>query len=88
MCKSLRLVTFGSSCNLEHIGAEAFTATDLESFIIPDSVIEVGDMCFYKCRSLRQVTVSATSKLQCLGARAFELTPVDTGALRERLLRS
>ena len=56
-CNGLRRVIFGKGSSLVRIGSQAFSsawclsAPAITSICIPDSVVELGEKCFYQCLS-------------------------------------
>ena len=80
-CRYLRRVTFGPSSSLKRIGVEAFgTMSDLlgtsgpfnvVGISIPDSVVELCDLCFVGCCRLRYVEFSPLSSLERIGFSCF-----------------
>ena len=48
-CDYLRYVYFGISCSLERIGAQCFTGSPIEHFVMPPSVRTIGSGAFYGC---------------------------------------
>ena len=64
-------ITFGTGSKLERIGKLAFCRTSVEEVSIPDSVVELGDRCFYGCKSLRRIRFGTGSRLERVGAEAF-----------------
>lgn len=59
---------------IQIISAEAFTRSVCPEIIIPDSVVEIGDLAFsYKFRSFTIRLNSESSKLQKIGANIFQL---------------
>ncbi len=56
-CYALQRINFPDG--LETIGIHAFEYSYLEEAIIPDSVTQVGDGCFYNCSKLRKAQMPA-----------------------------
>ena len=55
-CTKLRHVEIPSSVHV--IQRNAFAHSGIESISIPDSVLEIGDLCFYSCKNLKVVKLS------------------------------
>ena len=64
-------VTFGASSSLKSIGRGAFFLCAFEEITIPDSVEEIGDLCFSDCSKLSRVRFGRSSSLKRIGPRAF-----------------
>ena len=45
---------------------------------IPDSVVQIGESCFYGYRNLQSVTFGESSRLERIGASAFYQTNVES----------
>lgn len=73
-CTSICRVEFGPY--VVRIGACAFLGTALESVRIPDTVVEIGDRCFFACKRLRKVKIGPHSSLRFVGDEAFAMTNV------------
>ena len=71
-------VIFGASSRVERICSDAFCWTSIESLSIPDSVVELGESCFYGCESLRRVIFGASSKLERICADSFRETIIES----------
>ena len=71
-------VIFGASSRVERICAYAFCGTSIESLSIPDSVVELGEKCFYGCKSLRSVIFGASSRVERICAEAFCGTSIES----------
>ena len=50
---------FGAPSQLKRIGIAAFLETSIEEAVIPNSVLEVADKCFFDCRSLCHVALGS-----------------------------
>ena len=74
-CSGLKSITFGMASQLECMGGEVFAMVleyaSIASITIPDSVLELGDSCFYGCYDLRSITFGAASQLERVGRQAF-----------------
>ena len=68
----------GASSRVERICADAFRDTSIESLSIPDSVVELGEGCFYGCKSLRSVIFGASSRVERICADAFCGTSIES----------
>ena len=55
-CTGLRHVEIPSSVHV--IQRNAFAYSGIESVFVPDSVLEIGDLCFYSCKKLKVVKLS------------------------------
>lgn len=66
-CRTLKEIVIPPSVRV--IQRNAFAHTALESVYIPDSVEEIGDLCFYSCKSLQSIRMSES--LVDLGDAAF-----------------
>lgn len=66
-------VSFGAPSSLKRIGPKAFCKCHrlVEVQVIPDSVEEIGDGCFYQCDGLSSFAFSRHSSLRRIGADAF-----------------
>lgn len=75
-CAWLKIVRFGKCSALKKIGPEAFSGCPgnpcaLKEIIIPDSVEELCDKCFFNCKELSVVTFGESSSLKRIGVEAF-----------------
>ena len=75
---SVRMVIFGSSSNVGHLSRDAFSETGIDSLYIPDSVVQVGEKCFYFRDRLRPVSFGASSRIEGLCRDAFSETGIES----------
>ena len=66
-CPNLETLTLSN--NITNIGMFAFSGVGLKSFVIPDSVTDIGYGAFQSCSKLESVTVG--TGLQTVGSSAF-----------------
>ncbi|MDR1267333.1 MAG: leucine-rich repeat domain-containing protein [Holosporales bacterium] len=70
-CRLLSSVTFEQGSRLQTIGSHAFSeCISLQSIVIPKSVEDLGESCFFQCR-LSSVSFEQGSCLQTIGSHAF-----------------
>lgn len=55
-CTGLRHVEIPSSVHV--IQRNAFAHSGIETVSVPDSVVEIGDLCFYSCKNLKDIKLS------------------------------
>ena len=94
-CNCLRRVTFGALSSLERIGVKAFLEIQtnfhrppcgIVEIDIPDTVRELGDLCFKGCKSLQRVTFGSSSSLERIGIACFEETALETVSIPDGVL--
>ena len=68
---NLKTLTFDGTSSLEVIHFGAFNATALNSFTLPNSVIEIGNNAFINTESLEYFMITENSQLQTMGANVF-----------------
>ena len=78
-CSELEKVLFGRMSCLRRIGERAFAGVPkdgcpIREIWIPDSVEEIGEMCFWRCKKLKHVRFGKHSCLERVGANAFTWT--------------
>lgn len=56
--------------------AALYGSDNLVRIIVPDSVTELSETCFWGCENLKEVIFSESSKLKKIGNRAFEFSPI------------
>lgn len=56
--------------------AALYGSDNLVRIIVPDSVTELSETCFWGCENLKEVIFSENSKLKRIGNRVFEFSPV------------
>ncbi|EDR23193.1 hypothetical protein, conserved [Entamoeba dispar SAW760] len=77
------LVSIKIPDNLQIINGKNIEKKDVNEFIIPSSVSEIGDYCFYKCTSLKSINIPMSiTKLgeECF-KRCYELTTINIPSL-------
>lgn len=67
----LKMIDFGTKSNLERICAQAFRGAAVESVLLPNTVVSIGESAFRDCRSLRRVDTLSRSALAEIGPEAF-----------------
>lgn len=67
------ITNFTIPTGITSVGVYAFSASELEEIIIPDSVIEIGDGAFAACNNLQQV--SLPKGLTAISASLFRACP-------------
>ena len=61
----------------EIIAYGALSGSDnLVKIIVPDSVTELSEVCFWGCENLKEVNFSENSKLKSIGDRVFQYSPI------------
>ena len=80
-------VVFEAPSKLERICSEAFLGTRIESIAIPDSVVELGEKCFYSCWYLCRVTFGRSSKLERICREAFRWTSIESIAIPDSVVK-
>ena len=61
-CSSLKDSSIKLSDNITEIGNYAFSGCALKNFVLPETVIDVGDGLFYGCWDLRSVKLPENMK--------------------------
>ena len=61
----LRTVTFGEPSSLKSIGRDAFYRSKVSRFLLHDSVVDIGSMCFG--REMRELIIDTSSTLAQIG---------------------
>lgn len=56
--------------------AALYGSDNLVRIIVPDSVTELSETCFWGCENLKEVIFSENSKLKRIGNRVFEFSPI------------
>lgn len=56
--------------------AALYGSDNLVRIIVPDSVTELSETCFWSCENLKEVIFSENSKLKRIGNRVFEFSPI------------
>ena len=70
--ETLESITFGSGSKLKTFGSYCFSdCKNIQSIIIPDSVIYIGEGAFSDCENLKSVTFGVNSNLNAFGAYCF-----------------
>lgn len=54
--------------NIKYIGVYAFATSEIENITIPDSVVMLGDYCFWMCHYLREIKLSDNINIIPVGA--------------------
>lgn len=67
-CTSLKTLTWPASAPI--IGASTFMDSALETFVIPETVTEIGNQAFMNCKGITAITIP--SSVTKIGASAFE----------------
>ncbi len=53
-----------------------YGSDNLVKIIVPDSVTELLEVCFWGCENLKEVNFSENSKLKSIGNRVFQYSPI------------
>ena len=64
-------VTFSLPSSLERIGKGAFSRTLVREVSIPDSVLELCELCFGECQRLTRIVFGVESSLKRIGSGCF-----------------
>ena len=75
-CSNLKKVEKLHESHIKNIGSYAFYNTQIESILIPSSVIKIGSFAFYGCRQLEQFIIQPNSILETIQSYAFYCTSV------------
>ena len=78
----VRKLIFPDNCRLEKISAFAFARTDIESFVAPPSLREIGQMAFFNCENLEHVELNA--QIEKVGTWCFVGTKAGSVQLEPR----